>query len=838
MESFRSPREPSVREIFLEALSKPRVAERDAWLDSVCLGKPELRVRIEALLRSHREDGFLEGPAIRLEAEVPSHNTSVVSETIGTRIDCYTLLEKLGEGGMGVVYLAEQAEPVRRKVALKIIKLGMDTRLVVARFEAERQALALMDHPHIAKVLDAGATDSGRPYFVMELVQGVPITQFCEANRHSIEGRLKLFITVCQAIQSAHQKGVIHRDIKPSNVLVTLNAGVPHPMVIDFGVAKATNQKLTEKTLFTNFGTMIGTPAYMSPEQAEMSKLDVDTRSDIYSLGVLLYELLTGTTPFPEERLHSVAYGEMQRIIAEEEPERPSTRLTRTLAASSASASAKSALRIPHSAIDSDLDWIALKCLEKDRDRRYATANGLVADLQRHLNNEAILACPPSATYRFKKLVRRNKLVFTASTVVALALIGGVTMSSWQAVRANRERARAERRLTATLSFVESVFFRVSQKLQNLSGGAEANQILNESGFALMQELQQEAGENPQFDLTLGKLYTQMAFGQGWFAGNTSGNLDAAFNSATQAVHLFAQLGNSVPRDERARRLARAEMVAGYAALALKRFEQAREHFLEWDKWATELTHSSDADLVAEGAKYRRWVGGSIGEALEGLGQTEEAIRDYYLPFLQELQGRNVSDQSKNWTDLHDLVAASRSLGRVYNAAGQFKDASNYLWQAHHVLGVMKGRFPNDAAIAAEHPLAEAELGRFLLARGLDEGLKHLESATNNIQRLVEQDWANVSFAEHRIKIARLCSLGFAEWSADPSVSVLERQERANKAQQHLERAETLLKELRSQSLRNSLDADMEDARKGVIAARAKLRLVDEALPETPRGGK
>ena len=249
----------------------------------------------------------------------------------GDRIGRYKLLEKIGEGGMGVVYMAEQEEPVRRRVALKIIKLGMDTRQVVARFEAERQALAMMDHPNIAKVLDGGATETGRPYFVMELVQGVPITEFCDKNQLSTEERLKLFIPVCQAIQSAHQKGIIHRDIKPSNVLVTLHDGVPVPKVIDFGIAKATNQKLTEKTLFTNFATMIGTPAYMSPEQAEMSGLDIDTRSDIYSLGVLLYELLTGTTPFPEKRLRSVGYSEMQRIIVEEEPERPSTRLTHCL---------------------------------------------------------------------------------------------------------------------------------------------------------------------------------------------------------------------------------------------------------------------------------------------------------------------------------------------------------------------------------------------------------------------------------------------------------------------------------------------------------------------------
>jgi WD40 repeat protein len=328
----------------------------------------------------------------------------------------------------------------------------MDTKQVVARFEAERQALALMDHPNIAKVLDGGATDTGRPYFVMELVQGVPITEFCDRNRFPARERIKLFITVCQAIQSAHQKGIIHRDLKPTNILVTLDAGVPMPMVIDFGVAKATQQKLTEKTVFTNYATMIGTPAYMSPEQAEMSRLDVDTRSDIYGLGVLLYELLTGTTPFPEKRLRSASYREMQRIILEEEPERPSTRLStlqgeqRSIVARNRGASEPALGRV----FAEDLDWIVMKCLEKDRARRYETANGLAADLKRHLINEPIVARPPSTAYRFQKAWRRNKVAFTAAAMVAAALVIGIGVSGWQAIVASRARnAEKEQRLAA-----------------------------------------------------------------------------------------------------------------------------------------------------------------------------------------------------------------------------------------------------------------------------------------------------------------------------------------------------------------------------------------------------
>jgi len=424
----------SLRELFLQAAEIEDAGARGAFLSQVCGEDATLRRRLEELLAADE----LAGPG-------PSPGTATgpgASEGVGSVIGRYKLLEKIGEGGMGVVYMAEQQEPVRRKVALKVIKLGMDTKQVIARFEAERQALALMDHPNIAKVLDAGLTDTGRPYFVMELVQGVPITEFCDKNHLSIAERIKLFIPVCQAIQSAHQKGIIHRDLKPTNILVTLNAGVPHPMVIDFGVAKATNQKLTEKTLFTNYATMIGTPAYMSPEQAEMSQLDVDTRTDIYGLGVLLYELLTGTTPFPEKRLRSVGYQEMQRIIMEEQPERPSTRLRRTQTLGK-SLSARSPLPAPRS---TDLDWIVMKCLEKDRARRYETANGLATDLQRHLNNEPVVARPPSKAYQVQKFVRRNRVMVTAAAIIGVVLVLGTLVSAWQAVRA-RQAEREQSRL-------------------------------------------------------------------------------------------------------------------------------------------------------------------------------------------------------------------------------------------------------------------------------------------------------------------------------------------------------------------------------------------------------
>ncbi len=407
----------------------------------------------------------------------PTVDCSSSTDSPGDRIGRYKILQLIGEGGFGTVYMAEQQEPVRRKVALKIIKLGMDTKQVIARFEAERQALALMDHPNIARVLDAGATETGRPYFVMELVRGVPVTDYCEKNKLSTTDRLELFTRICQAIQHAHHKGIIHRDLKPSNVLVTLHDGVPVPKVIDFGIAKALHQRLTEKTLFTEYHQFMGTPVYMSPEQAEMSGLDVDARTDIYSLGVLLYELLTGTTPFDVQRLKSLSHADIQKLIREESPHKPSTRI-QTLGRDATSTAEhqqtdREGLR-KH--LKGDLDCIVMKALEKDRTRRYETANGMMFDVRRYLNGEPVLASPPSAIYRARKFVGRHRAAVGVATVVGLALFAGMVLSMIGFTQASRERAVA--RAEAESARAINSFF------SDMLGSVDPQQLRLHSAFA------------------------------------------------------------------------------------------------------------------------------------------------------------------------------------------------------------------------------------------------------------------------------------------------------------------------------------------------------------------
>ncbi|HLH52116.1 MAG TPA: protein kinase [Verrucomicrobiae bacterium] len=493
-----STRVPREKALFVEALEIEDPEQRRQFLDRACGGDLELRQAVDKLLALSQSAGdFFSGcaPALKRTDADADQVLSAAQATLESEIPenkcigSYKLLQKLGEGGCGVVYMAAQEQPIRRRVALKIIKLGMDTRNVIARFEAERQALAMMDHPNIARVLDAGAIETGRPYFVMELVHGVKITDYCDQNRVSMRARLELFIQVCNAVQHAHQKGIIHRDLKPSNIMVTMHDGVPLPKVIDFGIAKATEQRLTDKTLFTSYAQLMGTPAYMSPEQMELSGLNLDTRSDIYALGVLLYELLTGRTPFDTTDLLKLGVEELRRTVCEREPLSPSAML-RTLNNEELTKTARKRLvEAPRlvSQLRGDLDWIVLKCLEKDRTRRYATANALAMDVERYLHEEAVLARPPSRLYRLQKLVRRNRIVcLTGAGAVAALLLGSIistclfikereALHTAEAARKDAENARDEQ--------------------ARLRREAESREIIRQAGLLMAQNKYQQADE-------------------------------------------------------------------------------------------------------------------------------------------------------------------------------------------------------------------------------------------------------------------------------------------------------------------------------------------------------
>ncbi|HET6251884.1 MAG TPA: serine/threonine-protein kinase [Tepidisphaeraceae bacterium] len=505
------------RALFALALEQT-VAERPAFLDQACQDRPELRANVEALLSA--ADRSADASASPTVPHPADQTASETNDATGSTIGPYKLLQLIGEGGFGSVFMAEQQHPVRRRVALKIIKLGMDTRAVIARFDAERQALAMMDHPNIAKILDAGETATGRPYFVMELVKGIPITQYCDMNKLPTEARLNLFVAVCNALQHAHQKGIIHRDIKPSNILVTLHDGNPVPKLIDFGIAKATQARLTEMTLFTEFRQFIGTPAYMSPEQAEMSGLDVDTRSDIYSLGVLLYELLTGTTPFDPKELRAAGYAEIQRIIREVDPPRPSTRLS-TLGVPLATIAANRDVepRKLSQMVRGELDWIVMKALEKDRTRRYESAGELARDVGRHLEDQPVEACPPSAKYRLHKFLKRNRaLTLTSAAIVAVAVaatttyIHGIsaeqrkTESALTEARNQRAEAEKEQKIAGhqrdEAQKQEAIAASINAFLANMLASADPQRLLGDK-VTVVQAIEVAAG---QLDSSGGKM--------------------------------------------------------------------------------------------------------------------------------------------------------------------------------------------------------------------------------------------------------------------------------------------------------------------------------------------
>lgn len=624
------------KDIFITAVENYKSDQWPIFLDGACGDDGELRARVEELLDAHRQnDSFLDQPAATVD--------NAIEESSGSVIGPFKLLQKIGEGGFGVVYMAEQTKPVRRKVALKIIKPGMDSKEVIARFEAERQALAMMDHPNIAKVVDAGATDSGRPYFAMELVKGVTITQYADSNHLSTKDRLTLFASICRAVHHAHQKGVIHRDLKPSNVMVTLHDGKPVAKVIDFGVSKAVSQPLTEQTLFTRYGQVIGTPQYMSPEQAEMSGLDVDTRSDIYSLGVILYELLTGRTPFSSEQIRAAGFDEMRRMIKEQEPVRPSNAL-QTLDADTATSVASNRSCKPealHKLVRGELDWIVMRSLEKDRNRRYDSASSLAEDIDRHLKDEPVEASPPSLAYRAWKTYRRNRWTCMAGAAVAASLFIGLGLAVYGMVDSRR---------SAKLAMEASEEVKAQKVIaDDFAAKAKSEAQSSRQTLDLLLGLLTKADVNPD----TGEEYTVREALSG-LAVRTSPNVDFG-----------AEQDDDAPRPTIKQKLppkvaAELHLALGKAYLSSENFGTASEHF-EAAATANRKLFGDRSLKLASSLRYLGLASGSV-------EKLKEAIQ---------------IDRDLNATE--DLSVSLTYLGRLYAGQGSVEDAIECLLEAAKV---------------------------------------------------------------------------------------------------------------------------------------------------------
>jgi len=737
----------SLRAIFNQALEIADAQNRAEYLAQVCGADAELRQKIEELIQASKEAGeFLSKPGDSAGSAVEGASGSTldlaaISEKAGDKIGRYKLLQKIGEGGCGVVYMAEQDEPVRRRVALKVIKLGMDTKSVIARFEAERQALALMDHPNIAKVLDAGATETGLPYFVMELVKDVRITDYCDQNNLTTVERLALFTSVCHAIQHAHQKGIIHRDIKPSNILVTTHDGVPVPKVIDFGIAKATtDQRLTDKTLFTAFEQFIGTPAYMSPEQAEMSGLDIDTRSDIYALGVLLYELLTGKPPFDGKELLASGLDAMRRTIREQEPARPSTRLS-TMTAEDLTTIAKhrqtEATKLTNS-IRGDLDWIVMKALEKDRTRRYETANGLVSDIQRHLKNEPVVARPPSNLYRLQKLVRRNKLVFAGTGAVVAALLIGLAVSTFLLFkeRAAHQRAVAAERKASTEASKSEQVARFLEKMLRGVGPSKARgrdtamlrETLDKTAESLGTELANQPGVEIELRHILAETYHDLELYP---------QMEEMARQSLQLARLhFHQESKTVWRSL---------SFLGIALLRLEKLDEAEKVTRESLALTRKLWGNDDARVAT--------ALNNLALIFEHQGRLAEAETTYRQALAMRIKFRGTEDK--------DVAGTLGNLAHVLARQGRPEEGEAMQRQALATFQKLFGK--DDPQVAVEHEgLAIVLEGEGKLAEAEDNyrealnitkklyGNEHLNAA-NSLDKLAEVLWRERKIVEAEI---------------------------------------------------------------------------------------
>jgi serine/threonine protein kinase/tetratricopeptide (TPR) repeat protein len=702
------------KELFFAAADINDAKTRAAYLNEECAGDSALRGRVEALLRAHAEpDEILDAPPAR----PATIDYAPITERVGSMIGPYKLMEQIGEGGFGLVFVAEQQEPVKRKVALKVIKPGMDTREVISRFEAERQALALMDHPNIARVFDAGATDSGRPYFVMELVRGIPITDYCDKYRLPPRERLELFVTVCQAIQHAHQKGIIHRDVKPTNILVTSHDGKPVVKVIDFGVAKAIHQQLTARTVYTNFAQMVGTPLYMSPEQAEMSGLDIDTRSDIYSLGVLLYELLTGTTPLEKKRFAKAAYDEIRRLIREEEPQKPSTRVSTSDSIASIAAQRHTEPAKLSKLMRGDLDWITMKALEKDRTRRYETANGLARDIQRYLSDEPVEACPPSTTYRLRKFAKKNRAALTMAATFALLLITGAGVSIWQAVRATRAeglaRNAAEAERLAKLDALENEKYAVEQR----SRAEKAHDRTRDALDAMTS------------GLTGDSLMTQ-----------TEISADQK-KFLSEVLTYYQEFAGKKADDEQSRvRIAHAAVRVGQIEQQLGRTEQAIV--------AVRMAEDGYRSLVVDYptvAVYQKALAQShlnVGFLLKEMGKPDEAEERYRLAIA--LMAKLAAEYSTVPVYRQVLAVGQIRLGNLHLDGGKQAEAEEQYRMALSIVAKLAAEFPTESRYRQMLGVNHFDLGRVLIQIGKRSEAEQQIHMALAIQKKLAADYPTV----------------------------------------------------------------------------------------------
>jgi serine/threonine protein kinase len=818
-------------ELFDQARRLNEPSQRAAFLEANCASDAELRHRVEELLAGQAEADDLFRPLEPLAGEhAPVGQASLCGLVIGR----YKLLEQIGEGGMGIVYLAEQSEPVKRQVALKVIKLGMDSRQVVARFEAERQALALMDHPNIAKVLDGGVIGApesglagpgsqlttGRPYFVMELVRGVTITEFCQKKDLSVEERLDLFIQVCQAVQHAHQKGIIHRDLKPSNILITVNDAQALPKVIDFGVAKATQQGLTDRTIFTQFHQFIGTPAYMSPEQAGLTGVDIDTRSDIYSLGVLLYELLTGQPPFEMKQLLASGLDEMRRIIRETEPERPSTRLAQMACPT------QSKIQNPKPKIEPDLDWIVMKCLEKDRGRRYETANGLAADLKRLLAHEPVVARPPSASYRFSKLVRRHRAASIATAVIAMTIALAAAVAAAALARERAARKTADERLRIALLLVDQVVTNLAPRIEKLTGAATVLETLGRSSLDSVQRLRLGASDDPMLRVSLARTLLYLSSVQNPGGGNTVGDYETGLRCAREAADLLSRALPTLGEKPRLQLLVEARFAEIQCLYGLGRLDEVTRRSDEVVALYEQLERLEKTGNPARLARRQQWniranaayatlLAGDLDKAIE---RTEAVLNSRWVQGLTD-----GSDED----ELEILANSRANLAAAQGLLNRFAAMLSNAASADHIWTNLVARSPQSARYKVGRVEGWSLHGWALVATGHPEdGLPLLKQARRESDGLVEKDAVNDQFQLTRAVTTATQALAFLGWTLDSSAAPAERRRRMDQVESYLTEAEGFARLAKSKEA----EARVALARQAIMRAKARY---DRPVAET-----